>query len=100
MWVGSADSTIVRNGADFWMRGWLQQFGLGEALILPGLVVAGLMTWHLWCKHPWRLSFETLGGMLAESLLFALVLILIGQLQEFAFQHWSEPFLKCPALNA
>ena len=47
LWVGGRNTDPFRNGADFWMRGWLSQLGLTQALLLPVLVVIGLMIWHL-----------------------------------------------------
>jgi len=72
LWHGSVERSI-RNGADYWMRSWLQQAGI-DAWVLPGLVVGLLLMWHRWGRYPWRLSRETLVGMFAESLLFAFAL--------------------------
>lgn len=91
LWVGGGNSEALRNGADFWMRGWLHQLGLGHLMLLPGLVVFGLMAWHYCGRYPWRFSVDTLIGMLAESLLFAFLLIVLGQLQDFVFQNWIGP---------
>lgn len=77
----------IRNGADFWMRGWLHHIGFSHALLLPGLVLGGLMIWHVVGGYPWRLSTETLAGMFAESLLFAFVLVVVGQMTDFLFRH-------------
>lgn len=79
LWVGGLRSDTVRNGADAWMRDWLQQIGITGLWYLPLLLAAVLLAWHYVTKPAWRFSWETQGGMLAESLLFAFVLILIGQ---------------------
>jgi membrane protease YdiL (CAAX protease family) len=85
--VGGDDANAIRNGADFWMRDWLRIIGLDYALLLPGLVLAGLLVWHIVGRYPWRLPIETLAGMLAESLIFAFVLVIFGQLTDYLFRH-------------
>ncbi len=85
-WCGGAADGSVRTGADFWMRVGLQQAGFSTAWLLPVGLVGGLLAWHAWGRFSWRLSYDTLLGMLAESLIFACCLIIIGQLQELAFR--------------
>jgi len=82
---------LIRNGADNWMRSHLQSMGLGHALLLPAIVVAGLMIWHCVGGYSWRIERDMLLGMCAESLLFAFLLIIAGQLQDLAFQqlNWN-----------
>jgi hypothetical protein len=41
-------------------------------------VVAILLTWHIVRKDPWQIRFETLWGMLLESLVLALPLLALG----------------------
>ena len=82
--LANGDPNLIRNGADYWMRGWLQRIGLGHAL-LPLLVIMLLLAWHLLGKYPWRVQTETLVGMLAESMLFALVLVVFGQVHDLVF---------------
>ncbi len=91
IWLGGSNPSAVRNGADYWMRGWLYQVGLDYAFLLPLLVTGGLLAWHVWGRYPWRISFDTLVGMFAESLLFAFCLVLLGQLQDLVFQRWLAP---------
>jgi hypothetical protein len=71
--------TSLRNGADAWMRGWLLNMGLEFPWVLPGVVGGTLLTWHFVRRESGQFQFSTFFGMLAESLLFALVLILCGQ---------------------
>lgn len=85
--LGGAHETACRNGADFWMREWLFYAGLRHPWLLPGLVIVLLGGWHLWERHPWRCSLDTLVGMFAESLLFALGLVLLGQLLHIGFER-------------
>jgi membrane protease YdiL (CAAX protease family) len=91
LWLGERRDVCVRNGADYWMRSWLQGVGLGQLFLLPGLVVAVLLIWHIAGKYEWRVSFDTLAGMLAESLLFAMLLVAAGQLQELVFREYLPP---------
>ncbi|MAG93592.1 MAG: CPBP family intramembrane metalloprotease [Planctomycetaceae bacterium] len=91
LYLGGADPSLLRNGADFWMRDWLGQAGLTDVLLLPALVAGGLLAWHVAGRYPWRISSETMLGMLAESILFALGLVLLGQIQDMAFARIGEP---------
>ena len=85
--IGGADGNSVRNGADAWMRLGLQRIGVDLLWLLPAVLVGALLTWQWLSRQPWRMSWDTLGGMLAESLLFAFVLILLGQLTDYCFRH-------------
>lgn len=78
---------VSRNGADAWMRLWLRQAGIEMVWLLPSLLVGTLTAWHLTSRQPWRTSWDTLGGMAAESLLYAFILILLGQLTDYGFRH-------------
>jgi len=82
LWLGGRHPDAIRNGADHWMRGGLARIGLPQELLLPALVLVGLLVWHLVGRYRWRLSPDALGGMLAESLLFAFVLVVVGQLTD------------------
>ena len=73
--MGGSQPELLRNGADYWMRSWLSQLGFTQTFLLPALIVITLLLWHIFCKHPWKISGETLVGMFAESLLFAFCLI-------------------------
>lgn len=84
-----ADSLAIRNGADCWMRSWLMRMGMTHHWILPILVVAVLGAWHHYSGDRWRCSFDTLKGMFGESLLFAMLLVVIGQLLNLSFRHYG-----------
>ncbi|MEX2287305.1 MAG: CPBP family intramembrane glutamic endopeptidase [Planctomycetaceae bacterium] len=84
---GGPDAGGIRNGADYWMREWLMQFGFEDMWLLPGLVVGILLIWHVAGKYSWRVSADTLVGMFAESLLFAFLLVVVGQFQGLAFER-------------
>lgn len=83
--LADADADRIRNGADFWMRSLLSAAGLGQFLLLPTLVVSVLLTWHILRRHPWRVRLETQAGMLAESLLLAMLLVVAGQVHQLLF---------------
>jgi len=87
--LGGPHPAAIRNGADFWMRDILNSIGGHHAFLLPVLVTALLVVWHVWGKFPWIVSFETLIGMFAESILFAFCLIVIAQLQDVALRSWT-----------
>ncbi|QDU07065.1 CPBP family intramembrane glutamic endopeptidase [Gimesia aquarii] len=89
--MGGNQPELIRNGADYWMRSWLSQLGFTHTFLLPCLIVGTLLIWHVCCKYPWKISAETLLGMFAESLLFAFCLIILGQVQDLAFQQLPEP---------
>lgn len=58
----------------------LGAFG-SSAVFLPGiLLVVVLMVWHLLSRDPWKLRPSALGGMLLESALWALPLLVLGQM--------------------
>lgn len=85
LWLGQRGEISVRSGADEWLRGWLGMVGLDALWWPPLLVGIGLLTWQ-WCARlPWRVSWETLGGMFAESVLCAFALVVLGQLQNRLF---------------
>ncbi len=91
IYVGSEKAAQIRNGADVWLRNLLGAMGVPFGFLLPVLVVVVLLGWHLWVRQPWKVSGETLMGMFAESLLFAFVLIVAGQMQNLAFEKLGNP---------
>ncbi len=81
----------LRNGADYWMRTGLRRAGLEDVWTLPAIVLGLLFVWQVAGRHCWSVYPSTLLGMLAESLLFGVCLIVLGQLQELAFrQHLPD----------
>jgi len=82
LWLGGRHPDAIRNGADHWMRDGLSRIGLPQEPLLPALVLVGLLIWHLVGRYRWRLSPDALGGMFAESLLFAFLLVVVGQLTD------------------
>lgn len=86
-WSDAGQVSEIRNGADTWMKSWLMQVGFGLPWVLPVLVIAILCGWHFVKRYPWRISFETLIGMFSESLLGAIVLLVLGQVLSLSFHH-------------
>lgn len=85
LWLGGSHAADLRSGADIWLRGGLSAIGLGVHWLPPLLVVLGLLIWQWIERHPWSVSWETLAGMFAESVVFAFLLLLLGQLQSRLF---------------
>jgi membrane protease YdiL (CAAX protease family) len=77
--VGGEHAVAYRNGADYWLREFLAGLGLAWLWLPPMLLVGALAMWQTSSRQPWRVQWETLSGMLAESLLFAFMLVLSGQ---------------------
>jgi len=77
-------SPTARNGADAWLRGTLYSWGAPAGWLAPAAVVTGLLVWHIGVQQSWRITWDTLLGMLSECLLFACGLILLGQMIDLA----------------
>lgn len=90
LWLGGSQPERLRNGADHWMRGWLQEQGWEMPWLLPVLVIGGLLAWQVAGRFSWQIRFDTLVGMAAESLLFACLLLLMGQAQDALFQQYVD----------
>lgn len=87
--VGRDQADAVRNGADFWMRSMLSHAGAGQ-IVLPLLVIGMLLGWHLFRRNPWQVRLETQLGMLAESILLAVILVAIGQAHDLIFRQLEQ----------
>ena len=74
-----------RNGADLWLRQFGGESGIGLDWIFPLLAPLLLLTWQFIARRPWKWNIETLSGMFAESLLFAMLLVLLGQFIAIVF---------------
>ena len=95
--VGRDQPDTVRNGADFWMRSMLSQAGVGQ-ILLPLLVIGMLLGWHLFRRNPWQVRLETQLGMLAESVLLAVILVAIGQGHDLIFRQLEQSEVSHDAL--
>lgn len=85
--LGGEHADLLRNAADCWLRQSILATGVMHPWLLPVAVIGLLGGWHLTARHPWRCSMETLVGMFAESLLFAMILVLIGQGLHLIFEQ-------------
>jgi hypothetical protein len=92
--AGAPDA--VRNGADHWMRAGLRLAGFRHPLLLPIVVIGLLTAWQFVGRFRWKLSPTTLFGMLAESVLFGVCLVVIGQLQDLAFRSHLGKLAQAP----
>ncbi len=72
---------IQMNGADAWMRRSLDFLGFSQHFLLPLLTVGILLGCQYASRQPWRLSAGVIWTMVVESILLAVVLWLLLQLQ-------------------
>lgn len=82
-----------RNGADLWIRHFGMESGFGVEWVFPLLAPILLLIWQFVGRRPWKWNFETLSGMFAESLMFAMLLVVIGQITALAFPMQLPPLL-------
>ena len=75
--LDAARNTERRIVAFTWLREAFAKAGATGWLLPPLVVVAALLGWHLFARHPWRLRVGVLVGMAAESVVLALPLMLL-----------------------
>ena len=92
--IGGSQADAFRNGADAWMRLFLLRLGIDLLWLLPMSLIGSLVFWQWASRQPWRMSWDTLGGMMAESLLFAFALILLGQAVDSCFRPHPANLLQ------
>ena len=73
--------SAVRNGADVWLRRFLDLLGLQQYFLLPVLTIGLLLVWHHLRREPWRVSPNVVYGMYLESFALAFALVGIAHLQ-------------------
>jgi hypothetical protein len=73
--------TAARNGADVWLRMFLDLVGFGQYFLLPLLTVGILLGWHYTTRHGWRLARGTLAGMAVECAALSVCLWVVLQIQ-------------------
>jgi membrane protease YdiL (CAAX protease family) len=73
----------MRNGADLWLRRLLEWVGFGQYFLLPLLTCGLLLAWHHVKREPWRLGWGVLSGMLLESTVLGLTLLILAYAQGF-----------------
>lgn len=91
LWLGDGREELLRNGADVWMRSWLYALGVHQSFVLPLVVLLLLLLWNFYGYFHWRVRPETLGGMLAESLIYAFVLVVAGQASDLICRRVGMP---------
>src|SRR5262245_105553 len=65
LWLGPQ---AMRNGADVWLRQFLDLLGFSQYFLLPVLTVSLLVGWHHVTREPWRVSPKVLYAKLTECL--------------------------------
>lgn len=90
--LAGENGDAIRNGADAWMRVFLSRAGIHLTWLPPLILLGTLAAWHVSTKQPWKMSWDTYGGMAAESFLYAFVLIMLGQITDYGFRNsdWKE----------
>lgn len=91
LWLSRGHESLLRNGADTWMRSWLYAAGVHQSFVLPIVVLALLLIWNFYGYFNWRVRAETLAGMLAESLIYAFVLVILAQGSEMMVRRAGFP---------
>ncbi len=71
----------VRNGADVWLREFLDALGFSQYLLLPALTVGLLLAWHHVRRETWQVSAGVVYGMLLESAALGLVLVAVARIE-------------------
>jgi hypothetical protein len=84
------DAAAWRSGADAWMRRGLAAAGLSNPWFLPLLLVVILMGWQISRSRDWRFSPTILGGMIAESVVWAIALLGVGRLIDLGFSYLEQ----------
>ncbi|QDT35264.1 CPBP family glutamic-type intramembrane protease [Thalassoglobus polymorphus] len=83
--IAHAHVPASRNGADLWIRHFGMETGVAVEWMFPLLAPILLLIWQFAARRPWNWNLETLSGMFAESLMFAMTLVVIGQVTALAF---------------
>jgi membrane protease YdiL (CAAX protease family) len=86
----------MRNGADIWLRQFLDVLGFSEYFVLPLLTVAVLAGWHYTRCEPWNIRPGVAYAMLAESALLAIVLVVVAQAQGSLLSMMVRPQEQWP----
>jgi len=94
--VAAGAQDAARNGADHWMRSGLRLAGFRHPMLLPIVVIGLLSAWQFVGRFRWKPSPATLFGMLAESVLFGVCLVVVGQLQDLAFRSHLGKMAQAP----
>jgi len=74
-------------GVESWIQNLQQYVGLDLPWILPAATVSILIGWHIIGRYRSELRPRLLLGMASESLMYACLLVVIGQMQDYFFEH-------------
>ena len=86
--VGVSTAGVAgRTGADAWVREAMARVGLTDRWLPPLALVGGLLAWQAIARKPWGVSPRCLLGMLAESLVYGIGLIGLGELADRGFDR-------------
>lgn len=67
------------------LSSFFELFGAG-GLYLPGIVlIVVLLMWHILSRDKWRVHWQALLGMLVEAVVWAIPLLVLGQIMQRAF---------------
>ncbi|MEL7237564.1 MAG: CPBP family intramembrane glutamic endopeptidase [Planctomycetota bacterium] len=84
----SAGITVERRVIAFnWVRSFFAQFGATGTLVAPLATVALLLGWHVFNRDRWRVRPTVQLAMLAESIVLALPILLLGALVAAFFER-------------
>jgi hypothetical protein len=83
----------IRNGADVWLRQFLDWSGFGQYFLLPILTIGLLLAWHHLTRDRWHVSAAVVYVMFAECAVLALVLVGLGRTQAWLAQTFVHPTL-------
>lgn len=78
LWLGPQ---AMRNGADVWLRQFLDVLGFSQYFLLPALTVALLAGWHHLTQEPWKVSPSVLWTKFAECAMLGIALVVIARVQ-------------------
>lgn len=93
----------MRNGADMWLRQWLESIGFGQYFLLPVLTCGILLGWHHIRHEQWRVGGKVLLGMVIESFVLGALLLCVAHFQRMLFASVTgQPMLSmtCEPMTA
>ena len=93
LWLGPQ---AMRNGADVWLRQFLDLLGFGQYFLLPLLTVAILLGWHHTTRQSWQIVPSLLYAMFTECLLLGVALVVIARLQGALWSMFITPDTDWP----
>lgn len=93
----------VRNGADVWLRQFLDGLGFGQYFLLPALTIGLLLAWHHVARDRWQISAVVLYVMFVECAVLGLALVFVARAQAIlvvdSAAGWQTTEAACAALG-